>query len=238
MLLQAAIFKGGSLEMSTEPLSGWVEAPVWRDLFSTRILAVAAIFLLLVNLPDLFRLLPHLFYSYNRPRGAADLEHSLGLARMRNHTALCYALPFCLIADRYALMQPRWLSALPAEWHAPATLGLFVAFLLLRALAYVLWQPHRLRGEPYATLKHIPYNVFILLVSVMLVTVGLLLVFRAPDTTARTVLLWEITVFYLFSQIRASQFLAASGMGFTTFLYLCALELLPAASLVAVIELF
>ena len=57
-------------------------------------------------------------------------------------------------------------------------------------------------------------------------------------TLARNNLLWEIAVFYIFSQIRSSQFLAASGMGFTTFLYLCALELLPAASLVAVIELF
>lgn len=238
MLLQAEIFKGGSLEMSADPLSGWVEAPVWRDLLSTRILAVVAIILLLINLPDLFRLIPHLLYSYDRPRGAADLEHSLGLARTRNYTALCYALPFCLIADRYSLMQPRWLSALPAEWHAPATLGLFVAFLLLRALAYFLWRPHRLRGEQYATLQHIPYNIFILLVAVMLVTVSLLMVFRSPDATVRTVLLWEIAVFYVFSQIRSSQFLAASGMGFATFLYLCALELLPAASLVAVIELF
>jgi hypothetical protein len=81
---------------------------------------VIAVVLLVIDLLDYFRLVPHLIYSYDRSRGAEALEHSLGMARSRNTAALIFALPFCLLVDRYALMRPAFWSGIPAAWSAAA----------------------------------------------------------------------------------------------------------------------
>ena len=159
--------------MSASPAGGLAEAVPWGDLLTNRILAVLAVFLLILNLSELFRLAPHLLYSIDRSRGSADLEHSLSLARSRNTTALCFALPFCLAADRYALFRPGFWSAIPAQWSAPATIGVLAAFLLLRAFCFALMRPRRLSGEETATLRHLGYNYFILMAALTLLSAGI-----------------------------------------------------------------
>ena len=232
------IFKSGTLEMSASPAGGLAEAVPWGDLLTNRILAVLAVFLLILNLSELFRLAPHLLYSIDRSRGSADLEHSLSLARSRNTTALCFALPFCLAAARYALFRPGFWSAIPAQWSAPATIGVLAAFLLLRAFCFALMRPRRLSGEETATLRHLGYNYFILMAALTLLSAAFFSILHVPDALCRTILLWEIGLVWLFTLIRSGQFLDAHCMGFTTFLYLCGLEIVPAALLVAVVLLF
>ena len=232
------VFKGGTLDMSASPIAGLDAFPAWGDLLTNRILAVVAVLFLLVGLPDLFRLVPHLLYSFDRSRGAAALEHSLGMARTRNVAAIACLLPFCLMADRYALLRPGFWTQIPAQWSAPATLGLVLAFLLVRVLSCLIWRPRRLNTEQYATLRHSPYNYFILLTTLMLVSVGILSLLRLPDTVIQTVLWVEMAVLYLFAIFRSGQILSGFGMGFPTFLYLCGLEIIPAALLVAVIKFF
>ncbi|MCR4824501.1 MAG: hypothetical protein K5849_03990 [Bacteroidales bacterium] len=232
------VFKSGSLAMSAGPVPGLDGIPAWSDLLTNRILAVVAIFLLLSGLPDLLRLIPHLLYSFDRTRGAEALEHSIGTARSRNFSALICTLPFCLMADRYALMRPDFFAGIPPQWSAPATLGLLVAFILVRSLFYLLIRPRRMGSEQFATLRHNPYNYFILLTALMLLSVGFLSMLHVPDAVIRTVLWAEIAVIYLFALIRSGQFLGSFGMGFTTFLYLCGLEIIPAALMVAVVVFF
>ena len=232
------VFRSGRLAMSGSPATDLAGDAVWGDLLTNRILAVVAVVLLILGLSDLLRLTPHLLYSFDRSRGSADLEHSLGTARTRNLTALFFFLPFCLLLDRYALVRPRFWAAIPAQWSAPATLGLLVAWLLVRALCFALFHPRRLGSEQTATLKHLPYNYFILLAALTLITAGVCTVFRVPDGVVRTLLYWETGVIWLFTLVRSGQFLGANGMGFTTFLYLCGLEIIPAALMVAVVMFF
>ncbi|MBQ9451639.1 MAG: hypothetical protein IJU34_10055 [Bacteroidales bacterium] len=233
------VFRGGTLDMSSGPIPGLDAFPAWGDLLTNRILAVIAIFTLLTGLPDLFRLAPQLLYSFDRPRGAAALEHSLGMARIRNLTALACILPFCLMADRYALLRPAFWTHIPAPWSAPATVGLFIAFLLVREIFYLICRPRRLSTESYLTLKHNPYNSFILLTALMLVSIGILSVLlHLTDPAIQTVLRVEIAVIYLFALLRSGQILGGFGIGFTTILYLCGLEIIPAALMVAVVMFF
>ena len=124
------VFKSGRLEMSATPLADLADAGAWGDLTVNRILAVVAVGLMILSLPDLLRLVPHLLYSFDRSRGSVELEHSLGTARTRNVAALSFALPFCLLLDRYALVRPRFWEHIPASWSAPAVLGLLAAFRL------------------------------------------------------------------------------------------------------------
>ena len=232
------LFRSGTLEMSTEPWTALASGPVWTDFLTNRILACVAVLLLLLNLLDFFRIIPHLLYSYDRPQGAAALEHNMGQVRIRNMTSLCYLLPLCLVADRFALARPRLFEAVPPMWTAVATIALVLGFLFVRAVCYLLFRPRRMGGEAVSTLRHNLGNYIILLSILMLVTVGICAALRAPDALVRSLLLWETAAVWLFYMVRFAQLLAAHVSGFSIFLYLCGLELIPAALLVTVVVLF
>ena len=231
------LFRGGTLDMSAEPWPALTAGAAWTDYLTNRILACVAVLLLLLNLLDFFRIVPHLLYSYHRSRGAADLEHNMGLARIRNLTALCYLLPLCLVADHYALVRPHFFRAFSPLWTAAATIGLILAFLFVRQLCYLLLRPARLSGEAISTLQHNIGNYIILLSILMLTTVGLCTAFHVPDSFVRNVLLWEAAAVWLFNMVRSVQLLTPHVAGFSTFLYLCGLEVFPAALLVTVVVL-
>ena len=232
------LFRNGTLDMSAVPWGTLPDAPAWSDLLTNRILATVAVILLIINLPEFFRLVPQLLYCYDRPRGAVTLEHSLGMARSRNLTAICYALPVCIVADRFALMRPHFFAGIPGEWTAPALIALTVAFLLVRAFFQLLFRPRRMSHEIFATVRHNPYNYVILLALLMLLTVGVCTIFHVPDPVAGHILLGEIAAVFLFAIFRSVQILASCCSVFSTFLYLCGLELLPAALLVASVVYF
>lgn len=232
------LFRSGSLEMSASPLAGLAADPAWSELPGNRILAVAAVILLIVSLPDVFRIAPQLGYAFSRLRGAADLEHSLGTARTRNAVALLFLLPFCLAADRFALLRPAFWSRLPAAWSPAATLGLFAGYLLVRRCCHFLFRPRRLHAETAATLLHNPYNYFIPLTALVLLSSGALALLHASDLLIRAVLRWECAAVALFAFFRSGQILGGQCSGFATFLYLCGLEIVPASALVAVVLFF
>ena len=232
------LFRSGTLEMSATPLDAMAVDLPWGEVLTNQVLAVIAVALLLVALPDFFRLLPDLLFSFDRSRGAAALEHSVSQARTRNLIALSCILPFCLAVDRYALWRPDFLTAVPAAWTAPAILGAAIVFLLFRELMYLLLRPRRLAGEEADTLHHAPYNYFILLTILVLATAGLLSLAGCGDAVVPRVLLWETAIVWLFAILRSGQFLAGHCNVFSTFLYLCGLEIVPVALVVAVVVFF
>lgn len=232
------VFKSGILKMSASPLEGLAAEPLWTDIVLNRILAVAAVALLIVHLLDLFRLIPHLLYCYSRVRGAEALEHSLGTARLRNLLAFSLSLPFCLVLDRFAVLRPAFWDAIPPVWSAPATICLVAAFVLVRALFHAIFRPRRMSGEVVTTLRHNLYNYLLLLFPLMLLVTAVLLVFPLGEDLGRTIFRVLIAAIWGLSTLRSGQILAAHGAGLSTFLYLCALELIPAALLVAVVVYF
>ncbi len=66
----------------------------------------------------------------------------------------------------------------------------------------------------------------------MLSSVGILTLVHAGEGFIRTLLLWEAAVVWLLAILRSGQFLSAFCNVFSTFLYLCALEMIPAALMV------
>lgn len=227
------IFIQGKLEMSAVPVQEAVQAMLWDDFLLNRVLVVAAVLIGIAGLRDLLRLLPELLYCFSRPRASVSLEYNTSVVRMRNTAALISILPFCLLADRFGLFRPELWSAVPEEWSAPATVGVFLAYLLLRTVCSALIRPPRLSGTAADAVRRSPWNYFILLTLLMLLTVGLLYIFRPSDTVFRITLYAETALFFLLSLLRSGQILASGFSGLTTILYLCGLELLPAAALAA-----
>ena len=54
------LFRNGTLDMSAVPWGTLPDAPAWSDLLTNRILATVAVILLIINLPEFFRLVPQL----------------------------------------------------------------------------------------------------------------------------------------------------------------------------------
>lgn len=227
------IFIQGKLEMSAVPVQEAAQAMLWDDFLLNRVLVVAAVLIGIAGLRDLLRLLPELLYCFSRPRASVSLEYNTSVVRMRNTAALISILPFCLLADRFGLFRPELWSAVPEEWSAPATVGVFLAYLLLRTVCSALIRPPRLSGTAADAVRRSPWNYFILLTLLMLLSVGLLYIFRPSDTVVRITLYAETALFFLLSLLRSGQILASGFSGLTTILYLCSLELLPAAALAA-----
>lgn len=227
------IFIQGKLEMSAVPVQEAAQSMLWNDFLLNRVLVVAAVLIGIAGLRDLLRLLPELLYCFSRPRASVSLEYNTSVVRMRNTAALISILPFCLLADRFGLFRPELWSAVPEEWSAPATVGVFLAYLLLRTVCSALIRPPRLSGTAADAVRRSPWNYFILLTLLMLLTVGLLYIFRPSDTVVRITLYAETALFFLLSLLRSGQILASGFSGLTTILYLCGLELLPAAALAA-----
>lgn len=223
----------GKLEMSAVPVQEAAQTMLWNDFLLNRVLVVAAVLIGIAGLRDLLRLLPELLYCFSRPRASVSLEYNTSVVRMRNTAALISILPFCLLADRFGLFRPELWSAVPEEWSAPATVGVFLAYLLLRTVCSALIRPPRLSGTAADAVRRSPWNYFILLTLLMLLTVGLLYIFRPSDTVVRITLYAETALFFLLSLLRSGQILASGFSGLTTILYLCGLELLPAAALAA-----
>ena len=229
MLLES--FIPGVLEMSSEPLSDVALAFDWSSVLTNRIRVTASVFILLLMLGDLFKLMPALFYSVGRSRGIASLEYNISISRMRDRFAALCILPFCLIVDRFSLYDPAFLAPLAPEWKTPATIGVMVTYLCLRLVGSAIFCPRHLGRDAVVSARKCAYTFFILLCFLMILSTALLSVFSVPEHTVRIVLYSEIALFFPCSMVRTAQFLSGQCSNLATFLYLCGLELLPAALL-------
>lgn len=232
-MLDGELFRQGRLEMSAAPLPEIQTPAEWNDLLPNKIAIVLSVVLVLVYLKDIIRLIPPLLYALDRKRGGESLEYNVSAARMRNTVALIYTLPFCLIADYCGAYRPGFWSMVPPEWSSAATLGVMLAYFLLRRLCYAAIRPGKMSAESLATLKHSLYNYFIALVSVAVPTIGILPLFSVREDIISTVFLALTGLAFAFATVRAWQILKSRRSPLPTILYLCGLEILPAAAVVA-----
>ena len=227
------LFRNSQLEMSATVVSPSGAVPDWGALLTNRILAVVAIVLVVANLPNFFRVFPDIWDCLRRSRANSMLEHSANLARMRNMTALAGIIPFCLIADRFGLYQPEILGRIDPFWHSLILIGVLVVYVFLRNILFAFFKPRRLHAETEDIIHHCIYSYFCLLVFFMLLTVAVCHVAGSPEDLLRKIMLWETAALFALSVIRTGQILTQHVHGLSTILYLCALELIPAAALVA-----
>ena len=226
------IFKSSTCIMSQDPLAGVDMSPAWDTLLTNRILVVLAVVFVLMSIPNLFRVFPSLINCLRRSRGNVSLEHSVNLSHMRNLCSLAAVLPLCLSVSRFGLVSPRFFDLVNPLWHSLLVLGMLVIFLFLRHLLFIFFKPYKLSSENSDTVHHVLYTFNVLLVILMLSSIAVMLVLGTEEELVRKVLLWEIAGMWFLSLVREGQIFASHFRGFSTFLYLCAFELLPVAVLV------
>jgi len=226
------IFKSGTLEL-TAPASPVepVQAMDWLSLPGNRIMIAVATILTLAALKDYLLILPYILRCLTRPREHVHIQHNMSLVYIRNYVSLTLTLPFLLILDRYFIYVPSFAGFVPAGWSVAVPLVGIGAYLLLRRLMYAVFKPRRFTSELEEAYHFAMYNIFIALVSLMLLTLAALLPAGLPDMTVRTVLIAEIGVAFVLSLGHTMQILSLHCSALGTFLYLCALELIPAGLL-------
>jgi len=108
----------------------------------------------------------------------------------------------------------------------------------VRGFFILIAAPKKFSREVYGLSNRAHYNYFIVLTALMLLTVGILAICKVNDLTIKTIAIYEIALFFVIFGIRKVQILSNSCNHFTAFLYLCSLELLPAALVIASAVLF
>lgn len=198
---------------------------------SVTILVAVFVVLMILLLGTFLQLLPFIADSLMRARGSAALENSVRVSRDRNIVALVMMLPGFLLAFRYRLYDPSFIAAHTGDTRLWLIGACFTGYLLLRLFIYLLLKPRR-RYENYQVAHHASYTFFIILVLLALLTAGIMSLFKVQDSVMRMVLYVETAAVYLVFLIRRTQILSLSCNHFRTFLYLCALELIPSAALI------
>lgn len=212
--------------MYSEALHPWIEIPI------NRIFVLVAIALALLVLRDYLKLVPLLSGSLVRCRGNIEIEHSVSQARGRNRCALVGLFILALLTDRYKLYPADFLGVIPQAWQALATLSVLVSYIILRAIIFTFFRLPKLDSESRKAAHTAIYNYFLAFLPLMLASIGILWIFKANDSVVRWTLWVETFAFLWLTLRRKGQILSLKYSPLKTFLYLCALEVLPFACLV------
>ena len=198
---------------------------------SMQIAVVVFVVLAIVILKRFLQIIPFLLDSMFRARGSSALEGSVRVSHDRNLISLVLLIPAVLTAFRYQLWAPSLLDRFPPDARLGLVAAAIVAFLLLRYLLH-LWLKPRRHADSWWLGYRTGHTWFILFMMLALPSLGILYLFHVNDFTVKWFVLVELGFVYTLFLIRKAQILALSCNPLLTFLYLCALEILPASMLV------
>ena len=205
------------------------------DMFDNPVFCGLAVFftlLFLLNLRSLLKVAPSLADCVMRWKGNLDLEDSIQLSRSRNWVAAILFIPLCMVVYAYDLFNPDIIKDLTPVLRLAVVTGVMVAYLLLRAFLNWQLEMHNYRSKTFTAANHSFYNYAIILFFLLFFTGAIAkAAFDDPELT-RKLLIWVSGISYLFYIIRRGQIFSSACNPFSTFLYLCSLELLPTAALV------
>ena len=197
------------------------------------ILALISFFIILLLLKTLVGVLPSLLACLIRWKESVNLDASVQLGRDRDIMALTMIIPFCLTACRFNLYAPKWMEGIGEAGRLGMIIGIFIVFILLRKFLEHIWQPKKMNPKTYRTACKSAHTFFSILALLLLITGGAMSFFDVSEEVIKTAMVWISATIYLLFILRKSQIFISSCSFFTTFLYLCALEIIPTGALVA-----
>lgn len=205
----------------------WAGSPILS------LLVVACVLTGLLLLKNVLHAVPAVLSAFARIRGSQDIEGSVRLSRDRNLTALLLVIPFTMLLSRFRIYDPGWMAGFSPEWHLLWTFVCLMAYLLVHSLMALWLRSRRVDSDVYTMARRFCWSAFIILMLLLLPLTGILLVCGANDLTIKWILTDVIFVVFALFCFRKGQIFGLSCKPFTTFLYLCALEFLPLALLIA-----
>lgn len=227
--------RSGTLLLPVRPEAGMASAvqPEWGDTVSAAVLILLSTCLVVAYLRSVLHILPHVVKCLFRAKANRDIEASMRLASDRDITAVVCILPFCLVVSRAGLYAPRFFQGLSTDASLLATVGIFICYLIFRAAMKWGFRPRRNRAEAYDDASRAAYNFFITATALLCILCPLQILAGAEAVSLQKTGRLVLAVLYGILLIREWQILQSDCSFFTAFLYLCALELIPTAAMVA-----
>lgn len=193
--------------------------------------SAAVLLALLICTGDLVELGPSLVGCFLRWKENVALYNNMKLRRKRNKLALCITPAILLVFSRY----PIWnifenTSPLIAYCNMVIV---FLAYLLLRILCRLVFCRGDYAAKEFDQQADLVVNYFIITSVVLFALFGSCRLLCVPDELVVRILLYSSAAIYCLLLVREMQVLSSMRGFLPSFLYLCALEILPTGILVA-----
>ncbi len=229
----AQAFEGGQLYTGA-PAAEQIQAAAdtWSLSALNWGLMAFCIILAIIAMRRYISVFPYVSGGFFRWKEILNMENNMRLSRERNSVAAA-AVPICLVCvSRLNLINAGFMDALTPGMKTLSIIGILLAFLAVRWLFSLAIPSGRLRGNTARAADGAWGNFTIALSSALL----LLLVIRSVSDgcaqTAESISLYVTAFLWVVFLVRKYQILAYDCGQFKSFLYLCGVEILPAAMLV------
>lgn len=202
------------------------------------ILALISVLFVLAMLKRIASILPMMATCLIRKKENITIDTSLKLRTERDLAAASMLLPFCLAASRFRLYDAGFMTGMTDNAVIGITAGVFIGYILLRSALAAAIRPKRIPSAIYHAAISTAHTYFFLLTLLMLVTGGLMSACGAGQHIIKTTMFWLSGTIYTLYLIRKMQIFSSGCNLFVSFLYLCALEILPTGVLITSAVIF
>ncbi|MBR5274597.1 MAG: DUF4271 domain-containing protein [Bacteroidales bacterium] len=196
------------------------------------ILALISVLICLSLLKRFTAIFPSLVACIIRWKESVNLEASVKLSNDRDKLAFAMLMPFCLVADRFCLYEPKFLSGFDGNMKLAITIGIFLVYFMLRTIAAKFYRPKGRSSKCYKIADKSALTFFIILTLILLAMGGVMTFMDVEPAMIKSAMLWVSAGIYALSLLRKTQIFVSGCSIFTAFLYLCALEIFPTGILV------
>ncbi|MGM9741241.1 MAG: hypothetical protein ACI3ZP_11615 [Candidatus Cryptobacteroides sp.] len=221
-----------SVNVSAAVSEPWREG--WSDSPANTGLMLVSILLMLLYMSKFLRLIPYFSAGMFRWKVLAELERNMRLARERDSLVFPAFIIFCTILSRFSVLVLPPAEALSPELKTLSVFGLVAAVLLIRKLLYIVVPSGKMKinRDSLATANGAGRDFFIMLTLILTIILFAATFLQRWEMLLGDIVLYVIAAFWAFFILRKMQILSADAGLLRAILYLCSMEIPPAAMLV------
>ena len=200
-------------------------------------ISISSLLLVIAMLRKIVNILPHVFRCALRSKESTNLDSDVKSSQDRDITAAVLTIPFCLTISRYDILNFRFAEGMSEVLYLGIVIAVFIAYLLFRIFTSKLFHPRRHRLSP--RVKDRSERTFFVMLSICTLTCSWIMsTLNAEPEIIRNTIIWISVAIYLLYLVRKFQIFTSYCSVFTSFLYLCALEIIPTGALVVTVVIF
>jgi len=223
-------FVGGSVPDIAAPCE--VAASVFGSSFLLSLMIVVSALFFLFFLRMAIDIIPSQIGAVLRSKELVNLENSASLARNRTIIAVVMLIPFLTLIAGYRIYDPGFLSGISGNAYFFSVVAVFTAYVLIREGLAALFPVRPLDGRVRKAAHKSAFTFFITITELGFLSAAFISFLPVATDVAKTAIIIIISVLYIVYFLRKTQVLSMGCNIFQTFLYLCALEILPTGLLV------
>lgn len=227
-------FRTGALEMSTKIEEGILQASVNSpaEVITSVVIAFTGL-IFLFNLGSFVRLLPKISGALVNKNIGYGIEHNERSSASRNLFALLISVPLCFVFDTLDLLRNSFLEGMDHHWRSMILIAVLVVYYLLRLLLSKYPRPRRCSLDAWSSVNKGWLNGYILAALAGLTLTLLFHIIGIPIAGMRVIFIVIFSIFIALGLFKDYQIMREYCSVLGSILYLCGLEILPTAALVA-----